>query len=69
MERYTVSDTTMRVKTDAGRLTEYGAQEVLRHRAEGMTYREIASALDVTVGTVYNVVRRRTWKWLESPTT
>ena len=46
------------------RLTEAGVQEILRLRGEGKTYQQVASCLGITTGTVYNVCKGRTWKWL-----
>jgi hypothetical protein len=46
-----------------GRLTPEGIEELHRLRVvEHKTYREIASALDVCHGTVYNVASGRTQK-------
>lgn len=55
-------------KTPGGRLREAGAREILRRKALGgkaNTYQRIAQDLDVSVGTVFNVVTGRTWGWLQ----
>lgn len=54
-------------KTPAGRLKEAGAREILRLRTLSdpkMTYQQIAVKLEVSVGTVFNVCKARTWSWL-----
>ncbi len=53
-------------KTPAGRLREAGAREILaRRRAEPKpTYQQIAHDMKVSIGTVFNVCRARTWSWL-----
>ena len=59
-------------KTGAGRLREAGAQRILAMRKEVnpttqriYTYQEIALSMGVSLGTVYNVVKKRTWSFLE----
>ena len=53
-------------KTVAGRLREAGAQEIIRLRSQARppTYHQIANIMGVSVGTVYNVVKKRTWAFL-----
>ena len=48
-------------KKVSGRLTEEGVREVRRRRAEGQTYQQIATEMGVSLGTVYNIVKKRTW--------
>lgn len=45
----------------SGRLTEDGVREVRARRANGETYQAIATAMGVSVGTVYNIVKKKTW--------
>lgn len=59
------------LKTPAGRLREAGAREILRLRSlehpetrEKFTYQQIAAKLGVSIGTVFNVCKARTWSWL-----
>ncbi len=52
-------------KKIAGRLTEEGVREVRARRAKGETYQSIANAMGVSVGTVYNIVKRKTWSSLK----
>jgi hypothetical protein len=51
-------------KSASGRLTEEGVREVRKRRASGETYRQIASAMCVSEGTIYNIVKGKTWKRL-----
>lgn len=53
-------------KTPAGRLTEQGVRAIKADRASGMTYQEIAARYGVSLGTVYNIAKGRTWAWLSS---
>lgn len=55
---------TVEYKTPAGRLTEEGVKEIRARRARKETYTQIALALDITTGTVYSVLKGRTWRWL-----
>lgn len=60
------------LKTSAGRLRENGARLILQLRKDGRTYQEIAGQLAVSIGTVFNVCKGRTWSWLredEAPPT
>lgn len=55
-------------KTPAGRLKEAGAREILRRKAlfgAENTYQRIAHDLGVSIGTVFNVVKGKTWGWLQ----
>lgn len=54
------------LKTPSGRLREAGAREILRLRRldKPLTYHAIANLLGVSVGTVFNVAKGRTWAWL-----
>jgi DNA invertase Pin-like site-specific DNA recombinase len=52
-------------KKVSGRLTEDGVREVRERRAKGETYQSIASAMGVSVGTIYNIVKRKTWSQLK----
>lgn len=52
------------LKTGAGRLTPEGAAKVLFLRQNGQTYQEIAKEMGVSVGTVRNIVKSESWKWL-----
>lgn len=54
------------LKTGAGRLTPSGAMQVIFLRNHGKTYQEIALELDVSVGTVRNVLKAESWSWLRS---
>jgi transposase len=54
------------LKTPNGRLREDGARAVLAARAEGKTYQAIAEQVGVSIGTVYNICKGRTWAWLSS---
>lgn len=53
-----------RFKSPSGRLREAGALHILELRAAKKTYQEIAAALDVSIGTVFNVCTGRTWGFL-----
>lgn len=52
------------MKTPTGRLREEGARKIKELRGQGQTYQEIASTLAVSMTTVYNVCKGRTWSWL-----
>jgi hypothetical protein len=54
------------LKTPSGRLREAGARKILELRAQPSppTYHEIANMLGVSIGTVFNVTKGRTWGWL-----
>jgi transcriptional regulator with XRE-family HTH domain len=52
-------------KTPSGRLSEAGVREVRTRRAAGQTYQDIANAMGISQGTVYNIVKGKTWKWLQ----
>lgn len=54
----------MRFKRPNGQLTEDGAREVLRLRAEGKTLAAIAKALTITVATAHRICAGKTWGWL-----
>jgi IS30 family transposase len=45
----------------SGRLTEEAVREVRARRARGETYVQIATALNISPSTVYNIVKRKTW--------
>ncbi len=49
----------------SGRLTEDGVREVRTRRAKGETYQSIANAMGVSVGTVYNIMKGKTWGQLK----
>ncbi len=51
----------MTEKKVSGRLTEDGVREVRTRRANGETYQVIAAAMGVSVGTVYNILKGKTW--------
>lgn len=51
--------------TPAGRLTEAGVREIRRRREAKETLQAIATAMGVSIGTVYNVCARKTWAWLK----
>lgn len=51
-------------KTPSGRLSEDGVREVRARRAAKETYQQIANEMGVSVGTVYNIMKGKTWKWL-----
>ncbi len=51
----------MTEKKLSGRLTEDGVREVRARRAKGETYQAIASVMGVSVGTIYNIIKRKTW--------
>lgn len=53
------------LKTEIGRLREAGARRILALRAEKKTYQQIAVELGVSIGTVANVIRGRTWSFLQ----
>ena len=55
----------MNIKTPNGRLREDGVREIRQRRAKGETYQKIATALGVSLGTVYNVCSGKTWGWLK----
>lgn len=57
---------TKELKTPAGRLREAGARRILAMRAQDPkpTYQQIAYELEVSIGTVFNVCKGRTWSWL-----
>lgn len=55
----------MSTKTPAGRLREEGVREIRERRAKGETYQSIATAMGVSIGTVYNVCTGKTWGWLK----
>lgn len=56
----------MKSKTPNGRLREDGARAILSDREGGLTYQEIATKHGVSIGTVYNIVKGRTWAWLKT---
>lgn len=53
------------MKTPVGRLTQEGVREVRARRERGETYQQIANAVGLTVGSVYNIVKGKTWRWLK----
>jgi len=58
------------LKSPTGRLREHGARRIIELRRQGQTYQEIAATLSVSISTVYNVCKGRTWAFLnqiESP--
>lgn len=52
------------MRKPGGGLTEMGAREVLRLRSGGASYAAIANAIEISMGTVHNVVVGRPWAWL-----
>lgn len=58
----------VKTKTPNGRLREDGARAILADRAAKLTYQEIATKHGVSIGTVYNIVKGRTWGWLAEET-
>jgi len=52
-------------KTKAGRLKEAGARKILELQKAKRTYQSIAQEMGVSIGTVFNVVKARTWGWLQ----
>lgn len=52
------------LKTPKGRLREDGARAILERRKAGATYQAIAEEFAVSIGTVYNLCKGRTWAWL-----
>lgn len=56
------------MRKPGGGLTEAGAREVLRLRKGGASYSAIANSLEVSLGTVHNVVVGESWRWLREET-
>lgn len=52
-------------KTPSGRLRESGVREIRERRAKGEKLQSIATAMGVSLGTVWNVVNGKTWAWLK----
>ena len=52
-------------KTPAGRLREEAVREIRERRAKGDTYQKIANDYGVSLGTIYNVCKGKTWGWLK----
>lgn len=48
------------LKKRNGRLREAGVRKILEEKQAGATYQKIAEMLGVSVGTVFNVVKKRT---------
>lgn len=49
-----------------GALTEAGARRGLELRRSGATYSQIANALGISTGTVYNLCVSPSWGWLRT---
>lgn len=47
-----------------GRLTESAVRDIRERLKRGETYHKIANAHGVSIGTVYNIAKNRTWKGL-----
>lgn len=54
----------MGYKAPNGRLREEGVHEIRRRRDAGETLQAIATSLGLSIGTVFNVVKKKTWNWL-----
>ena len=50
----------MNLKRSNGRLREAGVRKILEDKKAGCTYQEIAERMGVSIGTVFNVVKKRT---------
>lgn len=57
--------TSLAYKTPRGKLRESGARRILELRKTGRTYQQIAEEMRVSIGTVYNICKGRTWEFLE----
>lgn len=55
----------MSYKAPSGKLREDGVREVRRRRENKETYQQIANSMGVSIGTVYNVCKGKTWGWLK----
>lgn len=55
----------MVLKAPNGRLREDTVRRIRAMRGEGKTYQQIAIETEVSIGTVYNIVKGNTWSWLK----
>lgn len=51
-------------KTKSGRLSEESVKDIRERLERKETYHSIANTHGVSIGTVYNIAKKRTWKWL-----